>query len=55
MDKKIKPTDEMVNEAAHALALHATGMALRFQDDLEVRAYRNNCLLYTSPSPRDRG
>ena len=41
MDKKIKPTDEMVNEAAHALALHATGMALRFQDDLEVRAYRN--------------
>ena len=41
MDKKIKPTDEMVNKAAHALALHATGMALRFQDDLGMRAYRN--------------
>ena len=32
----------------------ATEMA-SVEDDAEMRAYFENCLLYTSPSPRDHG
>ena len=39
--KKIEPTDAMVDKAANALALEATGTSLRFQDDADKHTYRH--------------
>ena len=41
MDKKIEPTDAMVDEAANALALETTGTALHLQSDLAKYTYRS--------------
>ena len=40
-EKKIEPTEEMVDEAANMLSLHATGMSLRFQDGADKHTYRH--------------
>ena len=39
--KKIEPTDAMVDEAANALCLNATGTSLSFQDDADKHTYRH--------------
>ena len=44
-NKKIEPTDEMVNKAANALSLDATGMSMRHQEYWDARAYRNKARL----------
>ena len=41
MSKKIEPTDAMVDEAANALCLNATGTSLSFQDDADKHTYRH--------------
>ena len=41
MDEKIEPTDAMVNKAANALALEATGTALHLQSDAAKHTYRH--------------
>ena len=40
-EKKIEPTDAMVDEAANALCLNATGTSLSFQDDADKHTYRH--------------
>ena len=40
-EKKIEPTDAMVDEAANALCLNATDTSLSFQDDADKHAYRH--------------
>lgn len=40
-EKKIEPTDAMVDEAANMLSLYATGTSLRYQADGDARPYRN--------------
>lgn len=39
--KMILPTDAMVDEAANALCLNATGTSLSFQDDADKHTYRH--------------
>ena len=39
--KKIEPTDAMVDEAANALCLNATGTSLSFQDYADKHTYRH--------------
>ena len=39
--KKSEPTDAMVDEAANALCLNATGTSLSFQDDADKHTYRH--------------
>ena len=39
--KKGEPTDAMVDEAANALCLNATGTSLSFQDDADKHTYRH--------------
>lgn len=40
-EKKIEPTDAMVDEAANALCLNATGTSLSFQDYADKHTYRH--------------
>ena len=35
--------------------LKARGLIAQVTDEDEIKELINNCLLYTSPSPRDRG
>ena len=40
-EKMILPTDAMVDEAANALCINATGASLSFQDDADKHTYRH--------------
>ena len=52
---KTKPVESIVAEYSGALAIAQSRNIGDLIDELGVDEQTKNCLLYTSPSPRDRG
>ena len=45
---------EPINLKPNSSCLVPTGLAVAFSSDFEIQIRPRSCLLYTSPSPRDR-